>query len=345
MAMVAGYLQALPAEDAVHGCDLSLGASVCGIPGDHSAGGRGAGVASDFGAFGKIRAGTHRELSPPWRCRSGRGRCSLAARKTKLFCRFAGRASGLRSDCDGAWPQAKASLLRELLEQAPPRSKPSTSSRSSAETCASGLKESLVEEAIAAGFRRPARSGQARQHAARRSRRNVAFWRRRANSRKRTCGFSIPSISCWRVRSSRRKRRSVISTMRRWKTSTTASERRRTSRDGEARLFSRTRDEITESFPELPPALAGLPKGRDPRRRNRGVEPWWAWKRLRIQSPEQTGGRALPFSTLQQRLGRKTCQREDDARDSRRLHGLRRSLLSRRSSAGPSSPRTGANPR
>ena len=27
---------------------------------------------------------------------------------------------------------------------------------------------------------------------------------------------------------------------------------------GEARLFSRTRDEITESFPELPPALAGL---------------------------------------------------------------------------------------
>ena len=28
--------------------------------------------------------------------------------------------------------------------------------------------------------------------------------------------------------------------------------------DGEVRLFSRTRDEITESFPELPPALAGL---------------------------------------------------------------------------------------
>ena len=28
---------------------------------------------------------------------------------------------------------------------------------------------------------------------------------------------------------------------------------------GEVRIFSRTRDEITESFPELPDALAGLP--------------------------------------------------------------------------------------
>ena len=30
--------------------------------------------------------------------------------------------------------------------------------------------------------------------------------------------------------------------------------------DGEVRLFSRTRDDITESFPELPDALAGLPQ-------------------------------------------------------------------------------------
>src|SRR5467141_1597603 len=30
--------------------------------------------------------------------------------------------------------------------------------------------------------------------------------------------------------------------------------------DGEVRIFSRTRDEITESFPELPDALAGLPQ-------------------------------------------------------------------------------------
>ena len=30
--------------------------------------------------------------------------------------------------------------------------------------------------------------------------------------------------------------------------------------DGEVKFFSRTRDEITESFPELPDALAGLPQ-------------------------------------------------------------------------------------
>ena len=30
--------------------------------------------------------------------------------------------------------------------------------------------------------------------------------------------------------------------------------------EGEVRIFSRTRDEITESFPELPGALAGLPQ-------------------------------------------------------------------------------------
>ena len=28
----------------------------------------------------------------------------------------------------------------------------------------------------------------------------------------------------------------------------------------EVKIFSRTRDDITESFPELPPALAGLPQ-------------------------------------------------------------------------------------
>ena len=30
--------------------------------------------------------------------------------------------------------------------------------------------------------------------------------------------------------------------------------------DGQVKFFSRTRDEITESFPELPDALAGLPQ-------------------------------------------------------------------------------------
>jgi DNA ligase 1 len=59
---------------------------------------------------------------------------------------------------------------------------------------------------------------------------------------------------------------------------------------GEVKFFSRTRDEITESFPELPGALAGLPQ--DAILDGEIV----AW---------EPSGRARPFSVLQQRLGRK----------------------------------------
>src|SRR4029077_1303644 len=64
---------------------------------------------------------------------------------------------------------------------------------------------------------------------------------------------------------------------------------------GEVRIFSRTRDEITESFPELPMALGGLPKDAilD------GEIVAWNSGEAGVQA------RALPFSTLQQRLGRK----------------------------------------
>jgi DNA ligase-1 len=87
---------------------------------------------------------------------------------------------------------------------------------------------------------------------------------------------------------------------------------------GEVRLFSRTRDEITESFPELPAALAGMPKDAilD------GEIVAWAdgsgtEDGLRADSLPATGSsvvaartgvsapHALPFSVLQQRLGRK----------------------------------------
>jgi DNA ligase-1 len=59
---------------------------------------------------------------------------------------------------------------------------------------------------------------------------------------------------------------------------------------GGVKFFSRTRDEITESFPELPDALAGLPQD--------------AILDGEIVAWEQPG-RARPFSVLQQRLGRK----------------------------------------
>jgi DNA ligase-1 len=71
---------------------------------------------------------------------------------------------------------------------------------------------------------------------------------------------------------------------------------------GEVRFFSRTRDEITESFPELPDALAGLPQdvifdGEI-----------LAWSYGEGESGES--GRALPFSALQQRLGRKNVSQD-----------------------------------
>ncbi len=61
--------------------------------------------------------------------------------------------------------------------------------------------------------------------------------------------------------------------------------------DGEARLYSRTLDEITDAFPELPDALAAFPEDVI---LDGEVLAW---------SLEE--GRALPFSQLQKRLGRK----------------------------------------
>jgi len=65
----------------------------------------------------------------------------------------------------------------------------------------------------------------------------------------------------------------------------------------EVRIFSRTRDEITKSFPDLRDALAGLPHGAilD------GEIVAWNSPAAGANEP----GRALPFSVLQQRLGRK----------------------------------------
>jgi len=96
---------------------------------------------------------------------------------------------------------------------------------------------------------------------------------------------------------------------------------------GEVRIFSRTRDEITESFPELPDALAGLPQDviLD------GEIVAWSYTEPDVEReivspasgrhPPETGmesrrdagatvGRALPFSALQQRLGRKKVSDE-----------------------------------
>ena len=63
--------------------------------------------------------------------------------------------------------------------------------------------------------------------------------------------------------------------------------------NAQVRLFSRTRDEITASFPELPGALAGIPENAI---LDGEIVAW---------SANTVKPRALPFSVLQQRLGRK----------------------------------------
>jgi DNA ligase 1 len=60
---------------------------------------------------------------------------------------------------------------------------------------------------------------------------------------------------------------------------------------GDVKFFSRTRDEITDSFPELPDALSALPQD--------------AILDGEIVAWDDRAGRARPFSVLQQRLGRK----------------------------------------
>jgi len=110
-------------------------------------------------------------------------------------------------------------------------------------------------------------------------------------------------------------------------------------RPGEARLFSRTRDEISESFPELIPALAAFPEeaildgeivawlyaektyaektyaentppektpsARMSAENTPGEKPPGSGALPRDHNVGSANGRALPFSTLQQRLGRK----------------------------------------
>ena len=63
--------------------------------------------------------------------------------------------------------------------------------------------------------------------------------------------------------------------------------------NAQVRLFSRTRDEITASFPELPGTLAGIPENAI---LDGEIVAW---------SANTAKPRVLPFSVLQQRLGRK----------------------------------------
>lgn len=85
--------------------------------------------------------------------------------------------------------------------------------------------------------------------------------------------------------------------------------------EGEVRIFSRTRDEITESFPELPPALARLPQDavldgeivawEYPQRPGDSDAIIDEHVSEAAEEKAMNMGRARPFTALQQRLGRK----------------------------------------
>ena len=72
--------------------------------------------------------------------------------------------------------------------------------------------------------------------------------------------------------------------------------------DPRVRIFSRTLDEISESFPELPPALMAFP---EPIILDGEILAWKSELR-----DGELASRALPFSALQKRLGRKKVSEE-----------------------------------
>ena len=125
---------------------------------------------------------------------------------------------------------------------------------------------------------------------------------------------------------------------------------------GEVRIFSRTRDEITESFPELPDALAGLPEDvildgeivawsttkqrRAPEScRSAGVPPAGG------SENERRNGPGAPLQRAAAAPGTKASQREADAAGAGRVSRLRCSLRRGRVAAGASSPRARENSR
>jgi len=187
-------------------------------------------------------------------------------------------------------PAAKAFLLRQLLERATPLEAKYIVKIISGDLRI-GLKESLVEEAIARAFEAPLAEV------------------KRANMLLGDIGETLRLASAGRLAEARLRLFHPIDFM---LASPVESSEEALSYfqnasvedkyDGiraqahvsgaEVRIFSRTRDEITESFPELPMALGGLPKD--------------AILDGEIVAWNSSGaGRAFPFSALQQRLGRK----------------------------------------
>jgi DNA ligase-1 len=187
-------------------------------------------------------------------------------------------------------PAAKAALLSQLLERSTPLEAKYIVKIISGDLRI-GLKESLVEEAIARAFEAPV--GQVK----------------RANMLLGDLGETLRLASAGRLEEARLRLFHPIDFMLASPVESSAEalsyfpnvsvedkydgiRAQAHIGGGEVRIFSRTRDEITESFPELPGALAGLPNDAI---LDGEIVAWTA----------SGDGRALPFSVLQQRLGRK----------------------------------------
>jgi DNA ligase 1 len=201
-------------------------------------------------------------------------------------------------------PAAKAALLRQLLEKAPPLEAKYIVKIISGDLRI-GLKESLVEEAIARAFEAPLDRV------------------KRANMLLGDIGETLRLAAAGKLAEARLRLFHPIDFM---LASPVESSEEALSyfqnapvaiedkydgiraqahvSGGEVRIFSRTRDEITESFPELPGALAGIPRDAI---LDGEIIAWSCGPGAPARAAEcsATSGRALPFSMLQQRLGRK----------------------------------------
>jgi DNA ligase-1 len=195
-------------------------------------------------------------------------------------------------------PAAKATLLRQLLERATPL-EAKYIVKIISEDLRIGLKESLVEEAIARAFEAPFDQV------------------KRANMLLGDIGETLRLAAAGKLAEARLRLFHPIDFM--LASPVESSEEALTYFQnasvedkydgiraqahiggGQVRIFSRTRDEITQSFPELPVVLAGLPGEAI---LDGEIVAWnSAWNSGGMDLP---AGRALPFSTLQQRLGRK----------------------------------------
>ncbi len=136
------------------------------------------------------------------------------------------------------------------------------------------------------------------------------------------CACSIPWVSCWPVRQHSAEQALSYFENALIEDKYDGIRAQAHCSNGQVRIFSRTRDDITESFPELPEALASLPDEvildgeivawsyDDPQdvapasRRLSGGRPALRSASSAEMQVSETG-RALPFSALQQRLGRK----------------------------------------